>query len=163
RAHAAPHRRDRRLRVIAPGVVALGVARGRPDRSVRPACLTQPRTLRGMCLAADRFEELVVEAIDGLPAWVHEAMDNVSVLIEDYPPPGQPGLLGLYHGIPLSRRGGNYTNVLLDTITLYRASIVAYAGLDEERVRSQVARTVAHEVAHHFGISDDRLREIDAY
>jgi predicted Zn-dependent protease with MMP-like domain len=116
-----------------------------------------------MSLAADRFEELVVEAIDGLPAWVHEAMDNVSVLIEDYPPPGQPGLLGLYHGVPLSRRGGNYTNVLPDTITLYRASIVSYAGPDEERVRAQVARTVAHEVAHHFGISDDRLREIDAY
>ena len=53
--------------------------------------------------------------------------------------------------------------MLPDTITLYRASIVSYAGPDEERVRAQVARTVAHEVAHHFGISDDRLREIDAY
>src|SRR6476661_1060238 len=73
------------------------------------------------------------------------------------------GLRGLYHGVPLSHRGGNYTNVLPDTITLYRASIVAYAGPNEERVRAQVVRTVAHEVAHHFGISDDRLREIDAY
>src|SRR3954471_6120482 len=90
-------------------------------------------------------------------------MNNVSVLIDEYPPPGQPGLLGLYHGIPLSRRGSGYTNVLPDTIRLYRASIVAYAGPDEQRVRGQVARTVAHEVAHHFGISDDRLREIDAY
>jgi len=116
-----------------------------------------------MSVSADRFEELVVEAIDGLPEWVHQAMDNVSVLIEDYPPSGQPGLLGLYHGIPLSRRGSGYTNVLPDTITLYRASIVAHAGPDGERVRAQVARTVAHEVAHHFGISDDRLRDIDAY
>src|SRR6188472_2518967 len=132
-------------------------------RGCRPRSTPAPRTLRGMSVSADRFEELVVEAIDGLPTWVHEAMDNVSVLIEDYPPPGQPGLLGLYHGVPLSRRGSGYTNVLPDTITLYRASIVAYAGLDEERVRTQVARTVAHEVAHHFGISDDRLREIDAY
>jgi predicted Zn-dependent protease with MMP-like domain len=114
-------------------------------------------------VSAERFEELVVEAIDGLPDWVHEAMSNVSVLIDDYPPQGQPGLLGRYHGIPLSRRGSGYTNVLPDTITLYRASIVGYAGPLEERVRAQVARTVAHEVAHHFGISDDRLREIDAY
>jgi len=116
-----------------------------------------------MSVTPERFEELVVEGIDALPDWVHEAMENVSVLIEDGPPPGQPGLLGLYHGVPLSHRGGNYTNVLPDTITLYRASIVACAGPNEERVRAQVVRTVAHEVAHHFGISDDRLREIDAY
>jgi predicted Zn-dependent protease with MMP-like domain len=116
-----------------------------------------------MALTPERFEELVVEAIDALPAWVHEAMDNVSILIEDRPPPGQPGLLGLYHGIPLSKRGANYSNVLPDTITLYRATILAVAGPDEDRIRSQVVRTVAHEIAHHFGISDDRLREIDAY
>ncbi len=114
-------------------------------------------------ITAERFEELVVEAIDALPDWVHEAMDNVSLLIEDRPPPGQPGLLGLYHGVPLSKRGGGYTNVLPDTITLYRASIVRVSGPDERHVRAQVMRTVAHEVAHHFGISDDRLREIDAY
>ena len=114
-------------------------------------------------ITAERFEELVVEAIDALPDWVHQAMDNVSVLIEDRPSSGQRGLLGLYHGVPLSQRGNNYSNVLPDTITLYRATIVAVAGPDEERVRAQVARTVAHEVAHHFGISDDRLREIDAY
>jgi predicted Zn-dependent protease with MMP-like domain len=114
-------------------------------------------------ITADRFEELVVEAIDALPDWVHESMSNVSVLVEDRPPAGQPGLLGLYHGVPLSQRGGGYTNVLPDTITLYRASIVRYAGPAEDRVRAQVMRTVAHEVAHHFGISDDRLREIDAY
>ncbi len=114
-------------------------------------------------ISADRFEELVVEAIDALPDWVQEAMDNVSVLIEDRPPAGQRGLLGLYHGVPLSQRGNHYSNVLPDTITLYRATIVAVAGPAEERIRAQVARTVAHEVAHHFGISDDRLREIDAY
>ncbi|MEP6759534.1 MAG: metallopeptidase family protein [Actinomycetota bacterium] len=114
-------------------------------------------------VTAERFEELVVEAIDALPDWVHEAMDNVSLLIEDRPPAGQPGLLGLYHGVPLSKRGGGYTNVLPDTITLYRASIVRVAGPGADDVRAQVMRTVAHEVAHHFGISDDRLREIDAY
>jgi predicted Zn-dependent protease with MMP-like domain len=112
---------------------------------------------------AERFEQLVVEALDALPPWVHEAMDNVEVLIEDLPPQGQPGLLGLYHGVPLSRRGGGYTNVLPDTITLYRSTIVRVAGADDDRLRAQVARTVAHEIAHHFGISDERLLEIDAY
>ena len=111
----------------------------------------------------ERFDELVVEALDGLPAWVLEAMDNVEVLVEDHPPHGQPGLLGVYHGIPLSKRGSGYTNVLPDTITLYRSTIVRSAGSQEDAVRHQVARTVAHEVAHHFGISDERLREIDAY
>jgi len=116
-----------------------------------------------MPITRTRFEELVAEAIDGLPAWVLEAVDNVEVLVEDVPPPGQPDLLGLYHGIPLPRRGAGYTNVLPDTITIYRSTTMRVAGPDEERVRRQVARTVAHEVAHHFGISDERLLEIDAY
>ena len=111
----------------------------------------------------ERFEELVAEAIDGLPDWVLEAMTNVEILVEDVPPPDQRNLLGLYHGIPLAQRGHWYGNVLPDTITLYRATIMAVAGPDEERLRAQVARTVAHEIAHHFGISDDRLRELDAY
>jgi predicted Zn-dependent protease with MMP-like domain len=116
-----------------------------------------------MPVTPERFEELVVEALDALPAWVHDTMDNIEVLIEDQPPPGQPTLLGLYHGIPLASRGSGYTNVLPDTITLYRATIVAVAGSDEVRLRQQVARTVAHEIAHHFGISDERLWELDAY
>jgi len=111
----------------------------------------------------ERFEELVGEALDGLPMWVVEAMDNVTVQVEDLPPRGQPGLLGLYHGVPLSQRARGYTNVLPDTITLYRATIMRVAGLDEARLRAVVAHTVAHEIAHHFGISDERLLEIDAY
>jgi predicted Zn-dependent protease with MMP-like domain len=114
-------------------------------------------------ITRERFEELVGEALDGLPAWVVETMDNVSVQVEDLPPRGQPNLLGLYHGIPLSERGRGYTNVLPDTITLYRATIMRVAGPDEGRLRAVVAHTVAHEVAHHFGISDARLLEIDAY
>ena len=111
----------------------------------------------------ERFEELAAEAIDALPAWILDAMSNVEILVEDLPPPDQRDLLGLYRGIPLSERGHWYGGVLPDTITLYRATIMGVAGHDEDRVRRQVARTVAHEVAHHFGISDDRLREIDAY
>jgi predicted Zn-dependent protease with MMP-like domain len=116
-----------------------------------------------MAVTRDRFQELAAEAIDGLPEWVHEAMDNVEVVIEDLPPPDQRNLLGLYHGVPLTERGAGYFGVLPDTITLYRSTIMAVAGHDEARVREQVARTVAHEVAHHFGISDERLLEIDAY
>jgi predicted Zn-dependent protease with MMP-like domain len=111
----------------------------------------------------ERFEELVVEALDGLPGWVHDAMSNVEVLVEDLPPPDQRNLLGLYHGVPLTDRGSNYAWVAPDTITLYRATIMRAAGHDEDQVRAQVRRTVVHEVAHHFGIDDDRLHELDAY
>ena len=114
-------------------------------------------------ITLERFEELVGEALDGLPAWVLQTMDNVSVRVEDLPPPGQRGLLGLYRGVPLSQRGRGYTNVLPDTITLYRVTIMRSTGVDERRLKAMVAHTVAHEVAHHFGISDARLLEIDAY
>ena len=108
----------------------------------------------------ERFEELAAEALDLLPAWVRDAMHNVEVLVEDLPPADQRNLLGLYHGVPLTDRGSNYTWVAPDTITLYRATIMGVAGHDEDRVREQVRRTVVHEIAHHFGIDDDRLDEL---
>jgi predicted Zn-dependent protease with MMP-like domain len=111
----------------------------------------------------ERFEELASEALDALPAWVLDAMNNVQVVVEDRPPPGQPTLLGLYHGIPLLNRGWHYSGAMPDRITLYRHTIEAVAGHSEERLRRVVAHTVAHEVAHHLGISDERLLEIDAY
>jgi predicted Zn-dependent protease with MMP-like domain len=114
-------------------------------------------------ITKERFEELVAEALDGLPDWVRDAMDNVEVLVDDLPPADQRNLLGLYHGVPLTARGSSYSWVVPDTITLFRATIMAVAGHDEERVRRQVTRTVIHEVAHHFGIDDDRLHELDAY
>ncbi len=109
-----------------------------------------------------RFEELVGEAIDGLPAWVFERLENVEVIVQDRPPPGQPGLLGQYHGIPLTRRGPGYSGVLPDTITLYRSTIERLARSDRE-LRRLIAHTMEHEVAHFFGISDERLRDMDAY
>ena len=90
-------------------------------------------------------------------------MENVDVLVEPMPPPGQPGLLGLYEGIPLPQRGMGYAGVLPDRITLFRANIERAARGNPERLREIVAHTVVHEIAHHFGISDDRLREIDRY
>ena len=84
------------------------------------------------------------------------------MMIEDRPPRGQGNLLGLYHGIPLTERGF-YAGVLPDTITLYRRNIERVAGDDERALKETVVHTVEHEIAHHFGISDDRLRELDAY
>ena len=113
-------------------------------------------------VSPDRFEELVVEALDDLPAWVRERLENIDVLIEEHPPAGQRGLLGLYEGIPLPRRGMGYAGVLPDRITLFRSNLERISR-DEDHLRANVRHTVAHEIAHFFGISDDRLREIDRY
>jgi predicted Zn-dependent protease with MMP-like domain len=114
-------------------------------------------------VSPERFEELAAEALDALPPWVRERMDNVDVVIEERPPVGQPGLLGLYEGIPLTRRGLGYSGVVPDRITLYSNTIQAHVGDDEDRLRRLITRTVSHEVAHFFGMSDDRLREIGRY
>jgi predicted Zn-dependent protease with MMP-like domain len=106
-----------------------------------------------------RFEELVAEALDELPEWVQERLDNVDVLIEDDPPEEQPDLLGLYEGIPLTERGGGYFGVLPDRISLFRRTL-AQAAADEDDLVDLVAETVVHEVAHYFGISDERLAEL---
>ena len=111
----------------------------------------------------ERFEELAAEALDGLPDWVLEALDNVQVVVEERPPPDQPSLLGLYHGVPLLNRGWGYSGAMPDRITLYQHTIERVAHGSEERLRRVVAHTVAHEIAHHLGISDERLLEIDRY
>jgi predicted Zn-dependent protease with MMP-like domain len=104
-----------------------------------------------------RFDEMVARALDGLPADLGAKMRNVAVTAEDGP--GPPGLLGLYRGIPLTSRGSYYAGVLPDRITIYRQAICAICDT-EEQVAEQVRRTVIHEVGHHFGISDERLREL---
>jgi predicted Zn-dependent protease with MMP-like domain len=105
----------------------------------------------------ERFEEMVVEALDGLPEDLGRLMRNVAVTVEHGP--GPRGLLGLYQGVPLTSRGANYAGVLPDRITIYRRAICAICQTEDEVV-SQVRRTVVHEVAHHFGISDSRLDEL---
>jgi len=109
------------------------------------------------------FEDLVADALDGLPVWVQERLENVAVMVEERPPVGEPGLLGRYVGISQDRRGSGYAGVMPDRITLFRSTIERVAGDDPDRLRTVVAHTIAHEIAHHFGISDDRLREIGAY
>jgi predicted Zn-dependent protease with MMP-like domain len=108
------------------------------------------------------FEELVREALDTLPPDLREAMSNVEIVVEDEPPAGQP-LLGLYQGVPLTRRTSWYGNVPPDKISIYRGPLERHYGTDPAVLRSQIRRVVLHEIAHHFGISDERLREIDRY
>jgi predicted Zn-dependent protease with MMP-like domain len=107
------------------------------------------------------FEDLVGEGLDLIPDELARLMDNVVVLVEDYPPRVER-LLGLYYGVPLTERGQSYAGMLPDTIHIYRVPILRMCRSREEVVE-QVRRTVVHEVAHHFGISDDRLHELDAY
>jgi predicted Zn-dependent protease with MMP-like domain len=91
---------------------------------------------------------------------VKDRLDNVEILIEDDPPPDQRNLLGLYEGIPLTQRGMWYTNVLPDRITLFRRTIQWTSRGDQQELQRVVRDTVIHEIAHYFGISDERLDEL---
>jgi predicted Zn-dependent protease with MMP-like domain len=112
-------------------------------------------------VSAERFEDLASQVIEGLPEWVKQQMDNVHVTVEDRPPADQPGLLGLYQGVPLTMRGGQYTG-LPDTITLYRSTIERAAATEADLVAA-LRHVIVHEVAHLMGISDQRLRDMDRY
>jgi predicted Zn-dependent protease with MMP-like domain len=108
----------------------------------------------------DRFEELVADGLDRIPPELAERMDNVVVLVEDHP--DEPGLLGRYDGVPLTERGEWYGTgelTLPDRITIFRVPLCRMCR-DEAEIVEQVAVTVIHEVAHHFGIDDDRLHEL---
>jgi predicted Zn-dependent protease with MMP-like domain len=109
-------------------------------------------------MTQERFEELVGESLDLIPPDFAAAMDNVVVLIEDRNP-DEPSLLGLYHGVALTRRTSDYGGVLPDRIFVYREAILDICE-DEEDVVDEVAITVVHEIAHHFGIDDARLHEL---
>jgi predicted Zn-dependent protease with MMP-like domain len=108
------------------------------------------------------FDQTVEEALDSLPPDLREFISNVEVVVEEEPPPGRR-LLGLYQGVPLTRRGSFYTGVLPDKITLFHCPLERRYGHDESLLRAQVRRVVLHEIAHHFGISDERLVELGSY
>jgi predicted Zn-dependent protease with MMP-like domain len=106
----------------------------------------------------ERFEELVADALDEIPDDLWRLVDNVAVVVRD----GTPGssLLGLYDGIPLTKRDASYDGMVMpDRISIFRLPILAMC-VDEAEVVKQVRITVIHEVAHHFGIGDDRLTEL---
>ncbi|MCV7029427.1 metallopeptidase family protein [Mycobacterium sherrisii] len=105
-----------------------------------------------------RFDELVADALDLIPPQLAAAMNNVVVLVEDRHP-DEPDLLGLYEGVALTERDSDYGGSLPDAITIYREALLDICD-DEAGVVDEVAVTVIHEIAHHFGIDDARLEEL---
>jgi predicted Zn-dependent protease with MMP-like domain len=109
-----------------------------------------------MDVPVERFEELVADALDGIPEALGKLMDNVVVVVQEKHP---AGLLGLYQGVPLTRREAYGGMAMPDRITIFRHAILRRCRTEEQVVR-QVQITVVHEVAHHFGIGDARLDEL---
>jgi len=107
----------------------------------------------------ERFEALVVEALDDVPDELMDLVVNLVVVVEDDAPPDDPELLGLYDGVPLTERDTMYGGVLPDRISIYRRPTLAICETEDD-VREEVAVTVVHEIAHHFGIDDERLHEL---
>ena len=110
-------------------------------------------------MSRERFEDLVGEALDEVPPQLLDLMSNVVILVEDDPPPGEPELLGLYEGTALTERGWDYAGVLPDRILIFRNPTLRVCDTDEDVV-DEVAITVVHEIAHHFGIDDERLHDL---
>lgn len=119
----------------------------------------------------ETFEKLVIRALQGLPDWVQATLDNVEVTVAEAPTMAQlrrvglgsgRTLLGLYEGVPQTKRTRSYTLILPDKITLFRRPILAVCRTPEQ-IEARVRSVVIHELAHHFGIDDQRLRELDAY
>ena len=116
-----------------------------------------------------RFEALVIKAIDQLPSEFQDKLENVDVIVEDWPTQRQLSqlglkhrsqLLGLYEGIPQTERGRDYNLVLPDKITIFYKPIEAKCRSDRE-IETEIGEVVRHEIAHHFGIGDETLRRIE--
>ena len=119
----------------------------------------------------EQFEGLVAQVVNDLPEFFQDRLDNVDVIVEEFPDRhtmrlarvrSPYDLLGFYHGVPLTERTANYGLVAPDKISIYRRPIEIQCRTDEE-LRAMIRRVVLHEIAHHFGISDNRLRDIGAY
>ena len=122
-----------------------------------------------MAVDRDRFRRLVAEAVDSLPEEFHVRLENIDVVVDDWPTPSQlkqvglrrgKTLLGLYQGVPLTKRGRHYGLVPPDKITIFQKPIETRCKHDVE-ITAEIQRVVRHEIAHHFGISDARLRQIE--
>ncbi len=109
-------------------------------------------------MSPQQFDGLVSDALDSIPQQLTAAIDNVVILVEDRHP-DEPDLLGLYEGVALTERDSFYAGSLPDAITIYRDALLDMCDSEEEVVK-EVAITVVHEIAHHFGIDDDRLHEL---
>ncbi len=127
-------------------------------------------------LSAEHFDLLVEQALADIPEALWNKIDNVAVVVEEWPTAqqlqsvGMRGegnqrslLLGLYEGVPLTARSHYYGLVAPDKVTIFRGPILRVCPPNEDAIRAQVRRTVLHEIAHHFGISDERLHQLGAY
>ncbi len=122
-------------------------------------------------METQQFEQLVARAIENLPEEIGESLENIDVVVADEPTPEQlrhqglkknETLLGLYEGVPLTERTYGYSGVMPDKITIFQKPIEAKCRNDNQIV-TEIGRIVRHEIAHHFGIDDDRLHEIGRY
>jgi predicted Zn-dependent protease with MMP-like domain len=120
-------------------------------------------------MTLEEFEDEVVEALDLVPEEFRGYLKDVAVVVEEWPSAEHrrrlrlgryETLFGLYEGVPLTQRSSGYNLALPDRITLFQGPLEQYAGEDRERLRQQVRRTVLHEIAHHFGLGEERLREL---
>ena len=107
-------------------------------------------------MSRERFEELVADALDDIPAELTALIDNVVILVEDDPPADDPHLLGVYDGIALTERDSAYSMVAPDRILIYRNPTLAMCESEDEVVE-EVGITVVHEIAHHFGIEHEDM------
>lgn len=121
-------------------------------------------------METERFETLVARAIEDLPLEFQSKLENVQVLVEDWPTPSQLGrarlshrgqLLGLYEGVPQTKRGRGYGLVLPDKISIFQKPIEKQCHCDEE-IEARIGEVVRHEIAHHFGMDEETLRRIEA-
>ncbi|MBA7619966.1 hypothetical protein ES703_27308 [subsurface metagenome] len=122
-----------------------------------------------MVMERERFERLVERAVASLPEEFHARLENIDVVVEDWPSHHdlaklglrhRHALLGLYQGVPLTKRGGHYGLVPPDKITIFQRPIEAKCR-DDTKITAEIGRVVRHEIAHHFGIGDGRLRELE--
>jgi predicted Zn-dependent protease with MMP-like domain len=122
-------------------------------------------------METERFEKLVARAVENLPEIFRERLDNIDIVVADEPTRAQLSrrerqrgetLLGLYEGVPLTERTHNYGFVAPDIITIFQSSIESICKSDSAIV-AEIQKVVRHEIAHHFGISDDRLRDLGRY
>ena len=125
-----------------------------------PQASPRDRLVDVLMMTAEEFDEAVGDALDDVPAELLALMDNVVFLVEDEPPSDDPELLGVYDGTPLTERDGGWAaGALPDRIIIFRGPLLRMCQTRVE-VLDEVAVTVVHEIAHHFGIDDDRLYEL---
>ena len=105
------------------------------------------------------FETVVDRTLESLPAWVHDKIDNLHVVVEEHPPPELGDSLGVYEGVSLPERAGEYWGALPDRIIIFRQPHLRLR-LDQHDLEAEIRKTVLHEIAHHLGIEDDRLTEL---